>query len=128
MNSWPSVSVTATAEGRTEAAAEADAAAAADADGAADAAAEEAEAADDGDALPPEHAARNAARPANPVPARKPRRFTFVRAIRASSASSSRSFSVIPFLLLPARRARSEPQPTRMRFAASCQRTVTGSP
>src|SRR5689334_3454356 len=103
MNSWPSVSVTATADGRTEAAADADAGAASEGDAAAEGAAAEA-AADGDDELPPVHAARNAASPAKPVPARKPRRFTFARAIRASSASSSRSFSVIPFLLLPARR------------------------
>src|SRR5690348_3789548 len=127
MNSWPSVSVTATADGRTDAAADAEAAAASEGDAALDGAAAEA-AADGDEELPPVHAARKAARPANPVPARKPRRFTFAAAIRPSNASSSRSFSVIPFLLLPARRVDSEPQPTRTRFAASCQRTVTGSP
>src|SRR5690348_1369253 len=93
MRSVPSVSVTGWYDGATEAATlgASDGATL----GAADAGATD-EAADDGEADPPPlHAARNAASPAKPVPARKPRRLTFVLAIRAKSASSSRSLSVI---------------------------------
>src|SRR4029079_2802976 len=105
MNSLPSVSVTATADGRTEAAA----LSAADATGAALGA---------GPvdrwvvglfvAEVPAQAAMNALRPARPVPARNPRRLTLVRDIRASICSRSRSRSVIA-LPPPPRAPRADP-------------------
>src|SRR5689334_17794970 len=110
MKSLPSVSVTATADGRAEAAAEADAAAASEGEAPVDGGAADA-AADVGEALPPAlHAAMKALSPASPAPARNPRRLTLVCAIRRSIDSRSRSRSPMPVPPPPGPPGRTEPQ------------------